>query len=82
MTRSPPPLATIGITLFLVGGGEIIFGGENKQMISDELGIPDGSIELNPFDGVQRVIEFDRFGDTKSPAYFTVVRQGKFVLVE
>ncbi|MEL6168861.1 MAG: branched-chain amino acid ABC transporter permease [Pseudomonadota bacterium] len=44
-------MATIGITLFLVGGGEIIFGGENKQMISDELGIPDGSIELNPFDG-------------------------------
>ena len=38
--------------------------------------------ELNPFDGVQRVIEFDRFGDTESPAYFTVVRQGKFVLVE
>ncbi len=44
-------MATIGITLFLVGGGEIIFGGENKQMISDELGIPDASLEFNPFDG-------------------------------
>ena len=44
-------MATIGITLFLVGGGEIIFGGENKVMISDELGIPDGSVELNPFGG-------------------------------
>ncbi|MEM8658913.1 MAG: branched-chain amino acid ABC transporter permease, partial [Pseudomonadota bacterium] len=44
-------MATIGITLFLVGGGEIIFGGENKVMISDELGIPDGSLEFNPFDG-------------------------------
>ncbi|MDJ1015528.1 MAG: branched-chain amino acid ABC transporter permease [Paracoccaceae bacterium] len=44
-------MATIGITLFLVGGGEIIFGGENKVMISDELGIPDGSYEFNPFDG-------------------------------
>jgi branched-chain amino acid transport system permease protein len=44
-------MATIGITLFLVGGGEIIFGGENKQMISRELGIPDASLEFNPFDG-------------------------------
>ena len=44
-------MATIGITLFLVGSGEIIFGGENKVMIARELGMPDGSIELNPFDG-------------------------------
>ena len=44
-------MATIGITLFLVGSGETIFGGENKQMIADELGIPDGSLELNPFGG-------------------------------
>src|SRR6056297_2430916 len=44
-------MATIGITLFLVGFGETLFGGENKVMISDELGIPDGSVELNPFDG-------------------------------
>ena len=44
-------MATIGITLFLVGGGEIIFGGENKQMISRELGIPSGSFEFNPWDG-------------------------------
>ncbi len=44
-------MATIGITLFLVGTGELIFGGENKVMITKELGIPTGSIEINPFDG-------------------------------
>ena len=44
-------MATIGITLFLVGSGELIFGGENKVMITEELGIPTGSFELQPFDG-------------------------------
>jgi branched-chain amino acid transport system permease protein len=44
-------MATIGITLFLVGTGETIFGGENKQMITSELGIPTGSWEFEPFDG-------------------------------
>mgnify|MGYP002063404677 CR=1 FL=1 len=33
-------MATIGITLVLVGLGETIFGGENKVMIARELGIP------------------------------------------
>jgi branched-chain amino acid transport system permease protein len=44
-------MATIGITLFLVGTGEIIFGGENKQMITSDLGIPTGSWDFAPFDG-------------------------------
>ena len=44
-------MATIGITLFLVGFGEIIFGGENKVMITEQLGIPTGSYELEPFGG-------------------------------
>jgi branched-chain amino acid transport system permease protein len=44
-------MATIGITLVLVGTGEIIFGGENKVMIARELGIPSGSVELNPWGG-------------------------------
>ncbi|MDV7144362.1 branched-chain amino acid ABC transporter permease [Tropicimonas sp. TH_r6] len=45
-------MATIGITLFLIGLGEIIFGGENKQMITSELGIPTGDIVLEPFGGL------------------------------
>ena len=45
-------MATIGITLFLIGFGEIIFGGENKVMITEELGIPTGSWVLEPFGGL------------------------------
>ena len=44
-------MATIGITLFLIGTGETIFGGENKVMITRELGIPTGDFVLEPFGG-------------------------------
>lgn len=40
-------MATIGLTYFLVGFGELIFGGENKVMITEELGIPTGSWVLD-----------------------------------
>ncbi|WP_299820350.1 branched-chain amino acid ABC transporter permease [uncultured Roseibium sp.] len=36
-------MATIGLTYFLVGFGEFVFGGEPKQMITEELGLPTGS---------------------------------------
>jgi len=45
-------MATIGITLFLIGGGELIFGGENKVMITEELGIPTGSFLFEPWGGL------------------------------
>ena len=44
-------MATIGITLFLIGFGELIFGGENKVMITEQLMIPGGSFVLEPFGG-------------------------------
>ncbi|MDQ2634537.1 MAG: branched-chain amino acid ABC transporter permease, partial [Pseudomonadota bacterium] len=44
-------MATIGITLFLIGFGEIIFGGENKLMITEALHIPTGSYTFEPFGG-------------------------------
>ncbi|WP_305986755.1 branched-chain amino acid ABC transporter permease [Roseibium sp. MMSF_3544] len=44
-------MATIGITLFLIGFGELVFGGENKVMITEQLGIPTGAFELEPFGG-------------------------------
>jgi branched-chain amino acid transport system permease protein len=44
-------MATIGLTYFLIGLGEFIFGGEPKVMIADELGLPSGAIELEPFGG-------------------------------
>lgn len=45
-------MATIGITLFLIGFGEIIFGGENKVMITEQLGIPSDSVVFEPFGGL------------------------------
>lgn len=36
-------MATIGMTYFLIGFGEFIFGGEPKRMITEELWLPTGS---------------------------------------
>jgi branched-chain amino acid transport system permease protein len=52
-------MATIGVTLFLIGFGELIFGGETKQMITSELGIPTGSITLEPWGGLLILEEKD-----------------------
>jgi branched-chain amino acid transport system permease protein len=52
-------MATIGITLFLVGFGELIFGGENKRMITGDLGIPEGSFEFEPFGGFVSIEQRD-----------------------
>ena len=52
-------MATIGITLFLIGFGEIIFGGENKVMITSQLGIPTGSFEFEPFGGFVSIEQRD-----------------------
>ncbi|MFT4715302.1 MAG: branched-chain amino acid transport system permease protein [Paracoccaceae bacterium] len=45
-------MATIGLSIFLKGLGEYIFGGETKSMITEELGLPTGSTVLEPFDGI------------------------------
>ncbi len=39
-------MATFGITYFLIGFGELIFGGNPKQMIADQLLLPKGAIEV------------------------------------
>src|SRR5690606_20444559 len=52
-------MATIGITLFLIGFGETIFGGENKRMITEELGIPTGSYIFEPFGGFVSIEQKD-----------------------
>jgi branched-chain amino acid transport system permease protein len=36
-------MATIGLTYFLIGFGEFVFGGEPKMMITRELGLPSGA---------------------------------------
>jgi branched-chain amino acid transport system permease protein len=39
-------MATFGLTYFLIGFGELIFGGEIKVMISDQLGLPKGAYDI------------------------------------
>ena len=44
-------MATFGLTYFLIGLGEVIFGGEPKVMITEELYLPKGAIEWKVFGG-------------------------------
>jgi len=44
-------MATFGLTYFLIGLGELIFGGEPKIMITNELYLPKGSLEWKVFGG-------------------------------
>lgn len=44
-------MATIGLTYFLIGLGELIFGGEPKTMITEQLGLPTGSYEWEALGG-------------------------------
>ncbi len=52
-------MATIGLTYFLIGLGEFIFGGEPKVMITRELGLPTGSFDFEPFGGLVILQQLD-----------------------
>ena len=39
-------MATFGVTYFLIGFGEYVFGGEPKQMIAEQLFLPKGATEF------------------------------------
>lgn len=41
-------MATIGLTFFLIGLGETIFGGEPKTMVTEELFLPTGDVLWEP----------------------------------
>jgi len=43
-------MATIGLSYFLIGLGELIFGGEPKSMITEQLGLPTGITIIQLFD--------------------------------
>lgn len=45
-------MATIGLTYFLQGAGETIFGGEPQSMITKDLGLPTGASDWLVFDGL------------------------------
>src|ERR1700687_4437135 len=44
-------MATFGLTYFLIGLGELVFGGEPKVMITEDLYLPKGGIEEKVFGG-------------------------------
>ncbi len=44
-------MATFGITYFLIGFGELVFGGNPKSMITKELLLPDGALDLHILGG-------------------------------
>jgi branched-chain amino acid transport system permease protein len=39
-------MATFGLTYFLIGFGELIFGGDPKVMIASQLGLPRGALDI------------------------------------
>ena len=45
-------MSTIGITFILIAGGQLIFGGEPKAMITEELGLPTGSSDWEVGGGI------------------------------
>src|SRR5215218_4428200 len=52
-------MATFGLTYFLIGLGELIFGGNPKQMIASQLYLPEGTIHVTLFGGPVRFQEID-----------------------
>jgi len=45
-------MATFGLTYFLIGFGQLVFGGDSKIMITQELFLPTGSISINMLGGL------------------------------
>jgi Branched-chain amino acid transport system / permease component len=52
-------MATFGLTYFLIGFGELVFGGDPKVMITDQLLLPRGSYELKMFGGFVQLQKLD-----------------------
>ena len=52
-------MATFGLTYFLIGFGQFVFGGNPKQMITSELGLPSGAIDLHILRGTVTLQKLD-----------------------
>ena len=52
-------MATFGITYFLIGFGEFVFGGDPKVMITEDLYLPTGSITIKAFGGIVSLQRLD-----------------------
>jgi branched-chain amino acid transport system permease protein len=52
-------MATFGLTYFLIGLGEYVFGGSPQVMIADQLYLPRGRIDLHILGGVVQLQKID-----------------------
>jgi branched-chain amino acid transport system permease protein len=52
-------MATFGLTYFLIGFGELVFGGEPKVMIADDLHLPRGAYDLKMLGGLVSLQKID-----------------------
>src|SRR5215475_5437261 len=52
-------MATFGLTYFLIGLGELVFGGEPKVMIAEDLGLPRGAVEFKILGGFVSLQKID-----------------------
>jgi len=52
-------MATFGLTYILIGCGELIFGGDPKVMIADQLWLPNGSYTIKAFGGFVQMQKID-----------------------
>ena len=52
-------MATFGLTYFLIGLGELVFGGSPKRMIANELYLPRGTFDIKMFGGFVSMQKID-----------------------
>jgi len=52
-------MATFGITYFLIGFGEFVFGGDPKVMVTEELYLPKGNVTYKAFGGIVQLQKLD-----------------------
>src|SRR5215468_8671437 len=52
-------MATFGLTYFLIGLGELMFGGDPKVMITEQLYLPKGAINIKALGGLITVQKLD-----------------------
>src|ERR1700758_5444545 len=52
-------MATFGITYFLIGFGEFVFGGDPKVMITDDLYLPQGPVTYRALGGIVQLQKLD-----------------------
>ena len=52
-------MATFGLTYFLIGFGQFVFGGEPKVMITEQLFLPKGTITYKAFGGIISLQKLD-----------------------